>query len=41
MGYLGLGIEEAHHTWFENTRLFTSRELLDHLVDKVIPHEKQ
>ena len=40
MIYLGLGIEEAHHPWSDNTRLFTSRELLDHLVDKVIPHEK-
>ena len=40
MRYLGLDIEEAHHPWSENTRLFTSQELLDHLVDKVIPHEK-
>ena len=40
MRYLGLGIEEAHHLWYYNTRSFTSRELLDHLVDKVIPHEK-
>ena len=40
MRYLGLGIEEAHHPWSENTRSFTSRELLDHLVDKVFPHEK-
>lgn len=40
MRYLGLGIEEAHHPWSENTWSFTSRELLDHLVDKVIPHEK-
>ena len=40
MRYLGLGIEEAHHPWSENTRPFTSRELLDRLVDKVIPHEK-
>ena len=40
MRYLGLGIEEAHNSWSENTRSFTSRELLDHLVDKVIPHEK-
>ena len=41
MRYLGLGIAEAHHQGYENTRLFTSRELLDHLVDKVIPHEKR
>ena len=41
MRYLGLGIEEAHHPWSENAQSFTSRELLDHLVDKVIPHEKQ
>ena len=40
MRYLGLVIEEAHHPWSENTRSFTFRELLDHLVDKVIPHEK-
>ena len=40
MRYFGLGIKEAHHLWSENTRSFTSRELLDHLVDKVIPHEK-
>ena len=40
MRYLGLGIEEAHHPWSENTRSFTSRELLDHLVNKVFPHEK-
>ena len=33
-------IEEAHHPWFENKRSFTSRELLDHLVYKVIPYEK-
>ena len=40
MRYLGLGIEEAHHPFSDNKRSFTSRELLDHLVDKVIPHEK-
>ena len=40
MRYLGLGIEEAHNLWSENKRSFTSQELLDHLVDKVIPHEK-
>ena len=40
MRYLGLGIEEAYHMWSDNTQSFTSRELLDHLVDKVIPHEK-
>ena len=40
MRYLGLGIEEAHHPWYENIWSFTSRELLDHLVDKVIPHGK-
>ena len=39
MIYLGLGIEVAHHPWSDNTWSFTSRELLDHLVDKVIPHE--
>ena len=40
MRYFGLEIEEAHHPWSENKRSFTSRELLDHLVDKVISHEK-
>ena len=40
MRYLELGIEEAHHPCSENKRLFTSRELLDHLVDKVIINEK-
>ena len=40
MRYLGLGIEEAHNPWSENTGSFTSRELLDHLVDKVFPYEK-
>ena len=40
MRYLGLSIEETHHPWSENKRSFTSRELLDHLLDKVIPHEK-
>ena len=40
MRYLGLGIEEAHHPWYDNTQEFTSRELLDHFVDKVSPHEK-
>ena len=41
MRYLGLGIEEVHHLWSDNTQSFTSRELLDHLVDKVFPHEKK
>ena len=40
MRYLGLGIGKAHHLWSENTRSFTSLELLDHLVDKVFPQEK-
>ena len=40
MRYVGLGIEEANHPWYENTQPFTYRELLHHLVDKVIPHEK-
>ena len=41
MRYLWLGIEEAHHPWSENKRSFTSPELLDHLVDKVIPLMKK
>ena len=40
MRYLGLEIEEDHHPWSENKWSFTSRELLDNLVDKVFPHEK-
>ena len=40
MRYLGLGIEGAHHPWSDNTQSFTSRELLDLLVDKIFPHEK-
>ena len=40
MRCLELGIEQAHNPWSENTRSFTSRELLDHLVGKVFPHEK-
>ena len=40
MIYLGLVIEEAHHPWSENARSFTSRELLNNLVDMVIPYEK-
>ena len=40
MRYLGLGIEEAHNPWSQNTRSFTSQEMLDHLVDRVFPHEK-
>ena len=40
MRYLGLGIEESHHPRSDNKRSFTSQDLLDHLVDKVIPHEK-
>ena len=40
MRYLGLGIQEAHYLWSENKRSFNYSELLDHLVDKVISHEK-
>ena len=40
MRYLEMRTEEAHNPWSENKRSFTSQELLDHLVDKVIPHEK-
>ena len=40
MRYLGLVIEESHHTRSDNKRSFTSWELLDDLVDKIIPHEK-
>ena len=41
MRYLWLVIEEAHHPWSENKQSFTSQELLDNLVDKLIPHKKQ
>ena len=40
MRYLGLVIEEVCHPWSENKRSFTSREMLDRLVNKVILHEK-
>ena len=41
MRYLGLGIEEDYHLWYENERLLTYLELLDNFIDKVIPHEKK
>ena len=40
MIYLGSVIEEAHNLLYENKLSFTSWELLDHLVDRVIPHGK-
>ena len=42
MRVLGLGLDEAHHPWSEKSHgKYTSRELLIHLVDKVIPLENQ
>ena len=35
--YLGLGWVEAHHAWSHNNNTFTSRALMKHLVDVVIP----
>jgi hypothetical protein len=34
---LGLGWEEAHHPWTKNGRAYSSRQLLDHLCNVVIP----
>ena len=35
--YLGLGWGDAHHPWSKCDTTFTSRVLMDHLVDVVIP----
>jgi hypothetical protein len=35
--YLGLGWEEAHHTWSKNKHQYTALELLKHLCEVVIP----
>lgn len=41
MRVLGLGIDEAYHPWSEKSHgKYTSQELLNHLVDAVIPLEK-
>ena len=37
--YLGLGWIEAHHPWSKNKHVFTSSELLEHLVKVVITLE--
>ena len=37
--YLGLGWAEAHHPWSKNKHVFTSSELLEHLVKVVITLE--
>jgi hypothetical protein len=34
---LGLGWEEAHHPWTKNGWAYSSRQLLDHLCNVVIP----
>jgi hypothetical protein len=34
---LGLGWEEAHHPWTKNGQAYSSRQLLDHLCNVVIP----
>ena len=40
MRYLGLGLVDAWHPWSEKDHgTYTSAELLDHLVNKVIPLE--
>ena len=39
--YSGLGWEQAYHPWSENGQLFSSRKLLKHLLNVVIPMEKE
>ena len=39
--YLGLGWLEAHHPWLRGKRVYSPLELLKHLVETVIPLEKQ
>ena len=42
MRVLGLGIDEAYHPWSEKSHgKYTSQELLNHLVDAVIPLETE
>ena len=35
--YLGLGWEDAHHSWSSQGVVFNSQQLLNHLIEKVIP----
>ena len=37
--YLGLGWDDAHHPWSKNGHTFSAEELLEHLINVVIPLE--
>ena len=37
---LGLGFEEAHHPWSRDRYDYSSVELIEHLVKKILPHTK-
>ena len=37
IGYSGLGWEDAHHPWSSQGVVFNSQQLLNHLIEKVIP----
>lgn len=37
--YLGLGWDDAHHPWSKNGYTFSAEELLEHLINVVIPLE--
>ena len=40
MRYLGCGWPEAHHPWSKGKKVYSPVELLEHLVEKVIPIKK-
>ena len=37
----GFGWEEAGHAWSKNGQVFTSRELMKHFIEKVLPMEDE
>ena len=37
IGYLGLGLERAHNPWSKSRVTFSSKQLLKHLIETVIP----
>ena len=39
--YLGLGWDDAHHPWSKDGVPFTSQLLLKHLVDNILPMERE
>ena len=39
--YLGLGIKEAYHPWSKGEHMYTADELLDHLINTIIPLESE